>query len=282
MRITRDEAQEQSLLNQMRESFAKGDAERHEHLHLTDALEPRRGFFARVAPMPLGDDEVLYFVAGRGHEDMLARLAGLEVSEPRVIEGISMRPDFRMFGLPAEFKTRRANLAEEGEEETVYENYLNQLARGYCALEGDSCGWLIILALTQGSTAADPKRRTKPAFRVYRVEMAPWELDAAKQQLLANRDALNHALKTRDHRALPLCAAWKCGKRTKVMDEKPRCLTCNRDFESQWGIEKHTSSKTGAGHDVKNEVAHWIYEPVCKWHPICRPQDVDPTRGPEA
>ncbi len=63
------------------------------------------------------------------------------------------------------------------------------------------------------------------------------------------------------------------------MVKKPKCLTCDREFEGEWGLDKHVTSKTGAGHVTQAPEYETRYEPKCRWYDECAPWTDDPARG---
>lgn len=46
-------------------------------IHVSDLLTPRKAYWARVQPKPPTNREVIFFLAGRGHEEAFVALAGL-------------------------------------------------------------------------------------------------------------------------------------------------------------------------------------------------------------
>lgn len=289
MKIARSAARERILLDAFRASFAR---EERTGVHLSDLMKPRKSFWGRRLPIPPTDTECLYFLAGRGHEEVFARLCGVQVGAtevkhvpiPGLVAGeqrfkhvISYRPDFRWDELPMEFKTRRKNLAKPGEEALVYDEYIEQ-HRGYCALDGVPGGFLAVLSLLEGSNG-DPLTPTRPELAVYEIVYQAEELAVTEARLIELRDAFIASLEQGDHATLPLCPAWACGKNRKHVLEPAYCVECKREYAEPWA-SKHTNTKVGAGHTVRPEKVAWSYEPRCKFYVFCRPQLVDATRGP--
>lgn len=193
MRISRNADKERVILDALRQSFD----EVRTGVHLSDLLNPRQAVFKRLMPMPLTATEILYFLAGRGHEEVFARLAGVNVGasairyakipefvagEERVKHGISYRPDFRWHSAPTEFKTRRSNLAKPGEETRVYEQYLRQLL-GYCALDEQPYGVLVVFSLLEGRSN-DPLNPTHPELAVYDAQFSPGDMTSMEDYLV--------------------------------------------------------------------------------------------------
>jgi hypothetical protein len=278
MRWTRQPEAEAAILNQLRASLA-AEARTEEEIHVSDLLAPRQAYWSRVLPLPPTDDEVGYWIAGRGHEDAVGRLPDVHRGATHTVDGILLRPDFEWGaeGEILEMKTRRRALVDTPEEaDQRYASYARQCL-SYAALLGEGYARLIILGLVHphGDGGA-----TRPAWQVWRIEFTPEEIAREVLRLRATRDALRAAWAARDPKDVPLCEAWLCGKAIPHMATKPRCETCQRDFERDWGITKHRESKSGAGHVVTPATYTWGWEPRCRWWSACQPYRVDPTRGP--
>ncbi len=290
MVITRNPDREHIILDALRASF---DEVRRD-IHGSDLLSVRLAYFSRIMPMPLTHSEILYFLAGRGHEEVFARLVGVQAGasevktvkvpgfvagEQRFKHGISYRPDFRWDGRPTEFKTRRKNLAKQGEEALVYNTYLEQLNE-YCALDEQPKGVLVVFSLLEGRSN-DPLNPTHPELAIYDVVFSPGDLSQMLDTIIKRKTAFEEALEAGTVEAaqsLPLCSAWKCGKNRKEVVKPAWCVECMKELAEPWA-SKHTKTKGGAGHTVTPEQVKWNYEPRCKWYVFCRPQLVDPMRG---
>ena len=120
MQIKRNPSIEEWLFNEIRTNWGK---EARQGIHLSDLLAPRKAYWQRVKPMYPSDLEIQYWLTGMGHENALSHASGYEHASEREWNGIFYTPDF-FHNFPAELKTRRRNLAEEGKEEEVYEHYL--------------------------------------------------------------------------------------------------------------------------------------------------------------
>jgi hypothetical protein len=277
MIVDRSEEIEDALQLVMRQSFA----ETRTGVHLSDLLSPRQSHWKRKLPLLPSKATAWYFALGIGHEDALARMLAadpdLVVTEQKERFGISYRPDFTYRGAPAEMKTRRANLAEPGEEALTYDRYLTQL-RGYCALENATTGYLLVVSMLEGRDNRDPLKPTEPAFRVHPVTFTADELQETRVWLFDRRNAFIEANESGDGSGLELCAAWLCGKQRKRVVTPAHCVECSKDLSEPWA-SKHTSTRTGAGHTVSAEVVEWTYQPRCDWHSYCAPWTVDPSRG---
>lgn len=292
MQIARSPEKERIILDALRASFT----ETRTGVHLSDLLKVRQALWGRKFPLPPTDTETLYFLAGRGHEEVFARLCGVQVGasevkhvpvpgfvpgEQRVKIGISYRPDFRWDEEPTEFKTRRSNLAKPGDEAVEYDGYLEQL-KGYCALDNVCRGRLIVFSLLEGKSFANPLQPSRPELAVYEVEFTAQDLAETMMLLTERRQMFAAALADEsplpDVSSLPLCAAWMCGKNVKTIVKKGRCVTCDKELFEPF-LSRHPNTKSGAGHVIEPEQVTWEYQPRCKFYSFCRPQDTDPTRG---
>lgn len=266
MKISRDEATEKWLFDEIRTNMGK---EAREHIHLSDCLAPRKAFWQRVKPLPLTDDEIMYFSTGRGHEDVLLYISGYSHGKAKQWEGIWYTPDLFM-NFPVEIKTRRRNLAEPGKEAEVYDYYLKQL-KGYCAVENIQQGWLFVWCLVQ----KQEDKKTKPEMACYTIEFEPVELQFERERLLDTKIAIEGSIAGKDHSMIPQCPEWMCGQVNNIMIEKPACLTCKKEFDAEWRIKKHVESKTGKDHETKPGVYRQEYEKRCKWFDDCKPGGQD-------
>jgi hypothetical protein len=242
--LSRDPDAEKRLYAALRESF--GTDER-TGIHLSALLNPLQEYWRRKEGRPpLTDTEIGYFTAGRGHEDILARLLkdDFELTPEEEIDGIHLRPDFRALndkiipkGAHAEFKTRRSNLPKtDAEAQSVFQSYRDQI-RGYMALKNQPEMYLIVLSLLEGRNG-DPLNPTRPVIAVYRETMTEAEMADEKTTLLRSKVCLEIGAAI----LLPLCWQFLCGKWTKT--------------------------KTG-----------FVYEPKCPHYAKCQPQLRDSKRG---
>ena len=214
-------------------------------------------------PKPALPDEILYWLSGSAIETGLGRALGVSHGETAEFEGVLYSPDFFLDHL-TELKSRRRYLAEEGKEETEYEHYLNQL-KGYLAFTKKNVGNLVIISLAEKVD----NWKTKPVLAGYRVEYTDDELAGIRYELLAVKEKLQIALENKDPKDLPLCPRWMCYKKIKNPITPPKCLTCNREFKTDWGLEKHQSANKY--HKVELTKYDEVLTPTCKWYETCQP-----------
>jgi len=263
MEIKKDTSISEWLMSEIRVNLGK---EPRKHIHLSDLLSPRKAYFQRITPKYATDEEIMYWTTGRGHEDALLYASGYEHGEVRDWNGIFYTPDLFQ-SLPVEIKTRRRYLAKEGEEINTYGHYLKQL-KGYCAITKKQKGWLWVWCLVSKDDASG---KTKPELVCYSVDFTAEELEGERERLTKTKEALEEALRNNDHKPLPLCPNWMCGKELKIMETKPYCETCKKEFETEWGSEKHLNSKTGNGHTMKPATFRTEYDIACKYFSECEP-----------
>lgn len=279
MILEREPHMESWLLEQIQASFGTGV--RADGLHASDLQVPRQRYWAEVEPRLGSVVDVQYWLAGLGHEQAFTRVTGLDHGEARQWEGVWYTPDFAL-NIPADLKTRRRNLAKAGEEAEVYAHYLERL-RMYAAMQDRPVARLFVFSLVEKQANAEGS--TQPELACYRVEWTEAELEATRDWLRVRRDGLEEALARHDPSTLPLCAAWMCGKRTGEQLTGPYCETCQREFQTVWGAEKHCASSTGRDrvtgepHLMRPAVVQWRYQARCRWHEVCQPWMDDPQRG---
>lgn len=266
MEIKLDQSIKDFVFGEIQSNLGK---ETREGIHLSDLLTPRKAFWQKTCPMLPDSKEIIYWLSGRGHEAAFLRIANFEHGESRQWNGIWYTPDI-LFNFPVEIKTtRRGYLPHEGEEAEKYKHYLKQV-KGYCAVMDKPQAWLIVWYL---SLLDSEGNKSQPDFFTYRVEFTKQELEDEKERMLWQRDLLVKVLETGEYEQLEPCEEWMCFKREREMVTKPFCKTCDhgkgKEFKTDWGIEKHVSSKTGMGHEIVK--ADYIEKRVitCKYYEKC-------------
>ena len=168
---------------------------------------------------------------------------------------------------PIEMKTRRGYLAKDGEEKERYESYIKQLI-GYCACEDKTEGELWVWSLLEKTDSF----RSAPKMVCYDVLFSGDEIEQERQRLINMRDRFLAALKGDMVvlSELPDCPKWMCMDRKTTVKEMAHCVTCNRDFATDWGLNKHAESKGGKGHEVKKIVYDVTETPKCQWYADCK------------
>jgi hypothetical protein len=263
MKIVRDLEKEKSLIEEIKNNFS----EPRQGIHLTDLLTPRQAYWKKICPKTVKDEEAMYFLTGRGHEEIYHRASGYQQVKEKQWHSIFYNIDL-WYGSPCELKTRRWGLAEPGNESAEYDYYLTQL-RGYCAMENSLTGYLQVWCIVDKK-----KFKQKPEFGLYHIAFSEEELEEERKRLIKTRNMLVFALDMQDYEMLPLCPEWMCGSKHQVMVTKPYCHTCSREFQTDYGLDKHINSRTGKGHDVMFATYKEVFEPRCKWIEECRDVEV--------
>ena len=273
MKIAKNPERTTQILDLIRETFIEDNKKRNEDgsIHLSSLLTPKMAYWQKVKPLPPSDSDIQYFIAGRGHEDAMHRVTGLSHVPSKEWQGIKYGIDF-YHGHPSEMKTRRRYAAKEGEELERYDHYLKQLL-GYCAVEFDCFGYLWVWSLME----KQDEYKTAPEFVLYDVEFTISELQAEQKRLLKTKDDLLVALPSGlnlGHRGLPNCPKWMCVKTsTNVVEgQEPFCFTCLKIFASDKNIDKHSGSKSGAGHKTRRGTYNTTVIPMCRYYKDCLPQ----------
>ncbi len=267
MKIQRIPQKEKEILDKIKENWIK----ERPGIHLTDLIFPKQAFWKKTKPLSPSDTEILYFLSGWTKEGTLRLALQEERLPPKVWEGIHYTPDFFLrdelnANIPTEFKSRRRTLAKKGEEKTVYETYIAQLM-GYCAMEGKTKGYLLILSFLEKE---DNTKKTHPVLAFYEVHFTCEELEGERERLLSTKRLLEEALNKNDPSVLPDCPPWKCYDIRQVKIENPKCLTCQRRFATEWGLRQHLKSKIGRGHKGKPAVYQEKKMPKCQWFSLCK------------
>lgn len=271
MIIERDERIEKMFLETIQANLLK---RKREGIHLSDLLSLKQAYWRKKKPLPATKSQIIYWLSGLAHESALLHISEFKHGKAQQWEDVWYTPDI-MLGIPIEVKTsRRGFQVKPGQEWKQYSNYLEQL-RGYCALTNMTEGWLVVWYLIM----MDEKRRnTEPDFFAYKVNFTEEELEETRKDILKRKELLIQALDTNDITILPDCEQWKCYKEHSRMLEKPYCHTCQKEFATDWGINKHITSKTGKDkktgkpHDVKKAVYDTANKPKCEYMEWCKPE----------
>jgi hypothetical protein len=271
--IKRNEKIEEFLLQEIQKTLAGV----REGIHMSDLLSLKKAYWQKTKPLPPLKREVIYWLSGQAHETVFLHVSNLKHCEAKEWNGIWYTPDaefniFQRKNLLTEMKTsRRGFMVKEGEEAEKYSHYLKQI-RYYCTAENKLEAGLFVWYLVMMD---ESRRNTDPDFFFYTVDFTPEELEATKKEILINDKYLRYALEHKDPSALPDCEQWMCYREIRKMITKPKCLTCNkgngREFETDWGIDKHINSKTGKDHKIVKAIYEKAREPRCKYAEFCNP-----------
>ena len=213
--IDRVEKGEKFLLKKSREFVEKssGDRSKEKYLHASDCLDPRMAYFTRRYPGPIPDRLVPIFLIGRILHSFI--ICGVE-GKPFSFDAdggsstskrlrITYSPDMVINGIPREIKTSRSFY--EPKEIKDLSMYCEQLLI-YMAAMGKTEGDLWVLFMN-----AKENGKTSPAFRVYKIRISKQDLARTQAYLEVLTKDFERAMKTKNHKILPKCRPFKCGKK---------------------------------------------------------------------
>ncbi len=272
--------------------------------HVSDLMTPRKAYWAsRLGAEPLQKREILYFAAGRAHEEIVTALSQIgryrrvegewlgTTEEPyRPGDGVKYQVDAVVptgeRETPVEIKTNRRPTvvpAEKVAEE--YSTYLWQL-RAYMAILGQTPGYLVVFHLMARnlSVAGDDEayswlKQSEPLLVVYQIDFTEEELAEARADLQERKSLLEVSQAMGDHTILSECPEWMCG-RVHTDAKDPVCPNCGRVYVV--GEEKPDGSKRGVVRlcedckvggkrvELVREVQE-IFVPTCRFWESCLP-----------
>ena len=215
MIIKRSPKMERLALDKIKEHLCRAPRSL-DRWHVSDLLYPRKSYFGRVDPQPMSDLQAMYFLAGRAHHGILEACLGkwnkAKQDAARADSGefekhgIYYSPDLRM-PYPWEIKTSRSQYEPKADYEKKFEGYLNQLTM-YQAMDDTDKGGLLVfyLCLKQAGQWG-----LKPALRFYKVIFTKEERAKKLKWMKGMAAKLTAAVKTKQHKALPLCPVFMCG-----------------------------------------------------------------------
>lgn len=211
-----DREAEAELAKTAREWIEHG--ERAEGLHASDLLDPRQAYWKMKDPQALPDRLITTFLVGKVlHAFVLQEGKDRDISNQD--EGSQWSEELQIWYSPDKFRMRKARdgsdvkvVAElktsRGKEPQCVEDiqmYLEQLMI-YMAAEKIRFFELYVLYLN----ARDDEGRTFPKFRCVKGSVTSQGLEAVTKDIKTQVQVLQAAIKTGNHRALPLCREWKC------------------------------------------------------------------------
>lgn len=243
LKVTRLKSEEAALVAKARK-YVEGE-ERAPGLHASEMLDPLKAYWARLAPRPLSDRDVMTFFPGKILHAMVLSdkelvgdggiaTATIGKTDEGSFEssdlGITYSPDKLVRGKVREFKSTRSFYEPKNIEDLRI--YVEQLLVYMAATDTlESQLWILYLNLRDKAT-----NKTSPEFRVYTVAISTDDMVVLKNNVRATAGQLKHALVTEDPSALPLCREWKCGVRNCdwYLQCKPR---------GRFGTEKFDGTK---------------------------------------
>lgn len=201
MKVTRSEAAETALLDQIKKYY---DEREREGTHASDLLDIRQSYWKKVNPKPTSDKEAGYFLSGECVHFGVQNILGVKEEEKVLFNDITGSIDLPVNGCPGELKGARNKTIPKEPNDT----YVEQLSF-YCAMKNSKLGYIIVLYYNPGRTG---KVSTYPQFRIWEIEFTDEELKNIRGIMTQRKDALLSALQTGNYGSLPLCREWKCSE----------------------------------------------------------------------
>lgn len=247
MQLTRDEALESALFEKFRAYL--GRSPRGDEVHVSDLLSPLLAYWKRVKPLPLTEDECLYFLSGIAHHTMLeAAIQGTpEESFTDEETGIVYSPDLAEW--KGEIKTtRRAKIPEtEARAKVAFADYIKQ-CKMYMVLTWSLVWKIIPFFYSVEEHVSFYYVKKKPRIRAYTLTLTEKELTREKTKLIKLSTDFSQALRDRDPSKLPLCKSLYCyeivnGKKTGKCLYWDECLPKGRHpgfaeiYQGSWSDE---------------------------------------------
>lgn len=202
--------------------------------HVSDLLYPRKAYFDVTGYKPASDGAMGYFLTGRMLHSLLQAALGKQFEEEvritfadtdLVVVG---HIDLPLSAGPTELKsTRKWTIPDEADQ-----GYIKQLQM-YCAGKNVQVGFVVVLYICPGRKW-DGSAGTKPQLRAWRVTFSTEELEQTRQEMRAGVEALNKAITTLDHKILPLCPGWMCGRAAKKVKVKGKLVEQPAEIECQY------------------------------------------------
>lgn len=179
----------QKLIETLTEQYFKERTD----IHVTDLVSClRKAGYAKIQPMPLSETDLMLFVLGEGHHQVIQLLAGkgAVIAEQNVeLEGVVGTVDLLDSGVPIEIKTRRTKDREPED------SHLKQLSY-YMAMVPSNVGLLLYLMLNN-------LEDDEPKFICRTITLTDKELGVLREELLHKKDVLTRALKASDPLLIP-------------------------------------------------------------------------------
>lgn len=199
MIIERDVAGEAAFFERAREFYSRSRY----GVHLSDLLGClRKPYWQRIDPIPPDDEDVLFFILGEGHHEVLQRLFGARAEVKLRWQGIHFSVDVLENEEPIELKTTRQSSARHDEQglKDVMPSWPEQVG-GYMIAKGSLVGHLYAFHFVGKWNPPTPK------LRKYKIRFNDdAERTAYENWLLARRDLLIESVKTH---VIPPGPRWK-------------------------------------------------------------------------
>lgn len=279
-------------------------------IHVSDLVTPRKAFWRRVLPKDPSDREVLYFMAGRAHEEVFVALARLGhhrkvrgewlgMPDDPYAEGDGVRYEIDVVvpasggdeEIPTEFKTNRlATVVPPEQVVERYGNYLEQLGR-YAAIRNKKVTYLAVLHLMarglalkeearegeEGSEqkspeAEDPYGWLRESKPVFPVYQIEWtdEELEAIRRQMADGRRLLEAAVESEDHTILPECPNWMCGNEQRRTSKPSCPVCGGTFDNARLKLCPTCKETGKRSEL-TKVEEIVFVPSCKWFGNCLP-----------
>jgi len=213
LKVFKSPRREKEVLQSLRDVVEGFERKVESPIHISDLINPRKGYWQRVKPKKLSDDAIMYFSLGyAGHEYLLKQKDegsrekddlcwspdGIEYKEETVDEGGKFEHIYKKPVAIIEVKitTKRTPATTEGE----LHSYLQQLV-SYMALEGVTYGELRIWYVSPNGP---------PVIKVFTVHETIENLTKYARQIKREAKKLRKALTVLNHEKLDLCERSLC------------------------------------------------------------------------
>lgn len=206
MKITRNNKRAEQFWDFLREDFSKPRELSPVEVHVSELLAPRKAYWTRLYDERVTDEMIGLFATGEAFHLLFQKVAGIEFAEQQVkhcgVVGTQdlMPPD----GESTEIKTSRKWSVPADPEP----RYIDQLS-AYMAMEDCPIGHVLVLYITAGRRF-DGKKASTMELVSWQVEIDADERREIREQLVAEKDRLLHAVKVKNPKLVDLCPEWQC------------------------------------------------------------------------
>ncbi len=181
------------LKEKLIETLSEQYSEERIGIHVSDLVSCiRKTVFEKLQPRSLSETDLMLFVLGEGHHQIIQLLAGkgvVTVEQEVELDGVIGTVDLLENGVPIEIKTRRTKNREP--EDT----HVRQLSY-YMAMVQSNVGVLLYVMLNN-------LEDDEPKFISRTITLTDDELEGLKEELLYRRDLLAGAVEAKDPLSIP-------------------------------------------------------------------------------
>lgn len=231
VKLTRSLSRERAIVAKLRANVEAFERKIEDPIHVSDLLEPRKGYWQRVLPKPFSDSAIMYFSMGyMGHEFLLGKKDSGSRTEGDLTWSPDGPTDDMLIPVPdtivveVKITTKRTVATTKSE---LHKFLLQTVA--YMAKEGKNKAEIWVWYL---GAPGNPK------IVVFNVELPDKSLDTYSKRLQKGTKELRMALTKKDHTLLPLCTKDFCYRsKCEWYDD---CKPEGRWKENKEESEQHT------------------------------------------